>query len=81
MLSAQEGYGKINPEAFRKVQKESLQTTEDFRKGQIVNLQDAQGNKSQAIVWAIDDATVTFNFNHPLAGKKLVFDVAVIDAK
>ena len=33
------------------------------------------------MVKAFDDAQVTIDFNHPLAGKTLTFDVEIIDVQ
>jgi FKBP-type peptidyl-prolyl cis-trans isomerase 2 len=45
--------------------------------GQVVRAQTEQGNR-QALVVAVNDEVVTLDFNHPLAGKNLHYEVTVV---
>jgi len=47
----------------------------------MVPLQNNDGKPIPAIVTEIKEETVVFNFNHPLAGKDLLFDVKVVEVK
>ena len=42
---------------------------------------DAANTELPGVVKAFDDAQVTIDFNHPLAGKTLTFDVEIFDVK
>ena len=42
---------------------------------------DAANAELPGVVKAFDDAQVTIDFNHPLAGKVLQFDVEIIEVK
>ena len=42
---------------------------------------DPQGQTIVFLVSALDEETVTIDFNHPLAGKTLMFDVTIVDVK
>ena len=44
----------------------------------IVQLEGPQGQKIPAVVWEMKDDKVILNFNHPLAGKTLKFDVKIV---
>jgi FKBP-type peptidyl-prolyl cis-trans isomerase SlyD len=39
------------------------------------------GQSMFPVVTAVKDETVTLDFNHPLAGKTLIFDVKVLDIR
>lgn len=44
-------------------------------------LQDAQGNHVSGIVLEVSDEAVTVDLNHPMAGKKLHFDIEVASTR
>jgi len=79
-LEPEQAYGPVNPEAFQEVPLEQI--PEDAReKGQLLIMQDQQGNKQQIRISEIRDETALLDLNHPLAGKTLHFDVKVLDVQ
>ncbi|OVE76649.1 hypothetical protein BVX98_05000 [bacterium F11] len=73
-----EGYGDHNPTAIQKVSKDAFRQSEKIEIGNRV--QGQKGNTPiQATVVEIGDKDVTLDFNHPLAGKTLNFDVEVVE--
>lgn len=76
----EEGYGPVNPQAFQEIPKEKLPP--DAQKvGAILATQGPQGQTITMRVHEIKGNTVVVDFNHPLAGKTLNFDVKVVDIK
>ncbi len=47
----------------------------------MVSFQDAARTELPGVVKTFDDNQVTVDFNHPLAGKTLTFEVEIIDVK
>lgn len=79
-LQPEEAYGTVDPEAFREVPLEQI--PEDARsEGQLLVMQDQQGNQQQIKVSEVRDDTALLDLNHPLAGKTLEFDVKVVDVQ
>lgn len=79
-LEPEQAYGTVDPEAFREVPLEQI--PEDARnQGQLLVMQDQQGNQQQIKVSEIRDDTALLDLNHPLAGKTLQFDVKVVDVQ
>jgi FKBP-type peptidyl-prolyl cis-trans isomerase SlyD len=79
-LQPEEAYGAVDPEAFREVPLEQI--PEDARNpGQLLVMQDQQGNQQQIKVSEIRDDTAVLDLNHPLAGKTLQFDVKIVDVQ
>lgn len=79
-LEPEEAYGTVDPDAFREVPLEQI--PEDARnEGQLLVMQDQQGNQQQIKVSEIRDDTALLDLNHPLAGKTLQFDVKVVDVQ
>ncbi len=76
-----EAYGEERPEAFREFPKSAFPKDLQLKEGMVLELKTDSGQPLPAVVKKIGKDTVTLNFNHPLAGKTLVFDVKVVDIK
>lgn len=74
-----EGYGDINPEAIKEIPKEKV--PQDIQIGMQLRGKDHSGQDIRPIVKEIRDDTVLLDFNHPLAGKTLFFDLKVLDVQ
>lgn len=72
-----EGYGNKDPNAFHEVPKERL--PQGIEVGTTLQGKDASGRDVRPIVSAMKDETVLLDFNHPLAGKTLYFDLKVVN--
>ena len=72
-----EGYGDADPNAFAEVPKEKL--PREIEVGTQLHGKDATGREIRPVVSAIKDETVLLDFNHPLAGKTLYFDLKVVN--
>lgn len=79
-IPAKDAYGEVNPEAFRRVPKTAIQNIEQMHVGDIVGAS-ANGHTFRAKITEITDTEVVLDFNHPLAGKTLHFDVEVVSVK
>lgn len=80
-ISPEEGYGPIKKEAFVEVQKKQVPQEElnALRVDAYVRGRDASGGVFHARVVEIKDQAIVLDFNHPLAGKTLYYDVKVLD--
>ncbi len=72
-----DGYGDSDPDAFQEIPKEKL--PQEIAIGTQLHGKDANGREIRPIVSAIKDKTVLLDFNHPLAGKTLYFDLKVVN--
>ena len=72
-----DGYGPIDPEALREVKKELIPAAAQ-KVGTQLQGQSADGTTAFPIVKEIKAETIVLDFNHPLAGKTLHFDVTVL---
>jgi FKBP-type peptidyl-prolyl cis-trans isomerase SlyD len=78
LLSADQAYGQVVKEAFREVDLESL--PEQFRlPGAVLAIQDPEGGIFPIRVHEIREEKAVLDFNHPLAGKALQFDVKIVN--
>jgi FKBP-type peptidyl-prolyl cis-trans isomerase SlyD len=71
------GYGPVVPGAQREVPKDAI-PKEGLKVGTHLTAHSGSGEARVATVKEIRDTTVVLDFNHPLAGKTLVFDVKVL---
>lgn len=79
-LAPEDGYGQVIKEAIIEVGRDQL--PEDARQvGAAVQGQTAQGQALRGKVTQIDDQKAVIDFNHPLAGEKLLFEVKVLDVQ
>ena len=76
-VSPDEGYGGVDPEAFREVDKKLVPET--ARKvGAQLQGKTQEGKEVFPRVVELKDEKIVLDFNHPLAGKTLHFDVKVL---
>lgn len=79
-VKPEDGYGPVNPAAFQEVPKDKL-PPEALKVGTMLMASGPQGQPMPVRVHEIKDSTVIVDFNHPMAGKTLFFDIKVVDIK
>ena len=85
-LEPKDGYGELIAEAIVDLPKNIFMVDGKLAEdilfvGSQVPMSDAQGNRMMGIVKEVGDETVKMDFNHPMAGKTLNFDVEVISVR
>ena len=76
LVKAADAYGEYNPEATQDVPKEQFAGI-DLQEGMTLYGQGEGGQTVQVTVKEIKDDSVVVDFNHPLAGKDLMFTVTL----
>ena len=76
LVQPEEAYGEHNPEAKQEVPKDQFAGIE-LDVGMTLYGQGEDGATVQVVVKEIGEETVIIDFNHPLAGKTLMFSVTV----
>lgn len=77
VVSPTEGYGDRDPNAVHEVPKAKV--PQEAKIGTVLHGKDANGREIRPTVSAINADTVILDFNHPLAGKTLHFDLKVVN--
>ena len=80
-VTPEEGYGEVDKNAFGKIPRSEFPPDIPLEKGVVLQLRNNDGQTFDAVIEDVDDETVNLNFNHPLAGKSLVFQVTVVDVR
>ncbi|AKX45530.1 peptidylprolyl isomerase [Thiopseudomonas alkaliphila] len=73
----EQGFGQPNPQNVQ-VMPRSQFTDMELDYGVLVIFQDAAQGELPGVIKAFDEQQVTVDFNHPLAGKDITFDVEII---
>jgi FKBP-type peptidyl-prolyl cis-trans isomerase 2 len=81
IVKPEDGYGPVMKEAFREFEKSKLPKDVEPQVGMMLELKDAEGNAYPAAISEVKEKTVMLDFNHPLAGKELSFDVKVVSVE
>ncbi len=80
-ISAEEGFGPRFDENIHRVPRGRFSQDMDLSPGAMVAFADANGQEVPGVVQSADDSEVVVDFNHPLAGRDLVFAVKIISVE
>ena len=81
-LDPESAFGLRNPDLIQRVSLKTLRDNSDSEEvyvpGDMVEFNAPQGGTYAGILQSMDDEGAWFDFNHPLAGKTIIFEVKVI---
>jgi len=80
-LAATDAYGEYDEGAVQKVKRNLFPEEAELEIGSSYFAHSPEGQHLQFIVTEIENDDITVNFNHPLAGKNLEFDVELMDVR
>ncbi|QFU74831.1 peptidylprolyl isomerase [Halioglobus maricola] len=73
----EDAFGQPNENNVQRMKREQFEDDIDLEIGLVFSFADAGGSELPGMVIAFDDAEVTVDFNHPLAGRTILFDVHI----
>ena len=80
--AAREALGERDPALVHRVSRAALDAEGDadgdYRVGDVVRFPAPEGRSIAGVVRGVEDDAIVFDFNHPLAGRPLTFDVKLI---
>ena len=77
-VAPEEAFGQQNPNNIQLFKKAQFAQTGDLEMGMVVSFQDAAGTELPGVIVDVLDDQVKVDFNHPLAGKQLDFEVEIL---
>lgn len=80
-LSAMDAYGEKDEQAVAQLPTEMFNETGIPPVGEIIPLQDNEGNQFRAQVTEVSPEAVVVDLNHPMAGRNLHFDIEVLEVR
>lgn len=78
LLEAEQAFGSHNPQLTQRVPRSDLPATATPELHGLIEFAAPSGDKFTGIVRELDDEAVLVDFNHPLAGKPVRFEVEII---
>ena len=81
VISPADGYGEFDEDAYMDVPRGEFPQDMPVEEGLELTVRDDSGQARYARVDNIEGDTVTLNFNHPLAGDELHFNVKVVSLR
>ncbi|MCZ6887812.1 MAG: peptidylprolyl isomerase [Gammaproteobacteria bacterium] len=76
-IRASDGFGERNAENVRRLPRSDFAADAALEAGLVISFNTPDGDLA-GVVRALDGTTVEVDFNHPLAGRDLVFDVSIL---
>jgi FKBP-type peptidyl-prolyl cis-trans isomerase SlyD len=78
VIQPEDAYGEFDDDAFASVPRADFPKDVPLEEGAELNVTDTDGKEATAYIHSYDDDSVRLDFNHPLAGAKLHFDVKIV---
>lgn len=77
---AQDAYGEKDADSLKTFPAEQFMGI-DLKEGMVLYGEGDEGQTVQVVVHSFDEAEVTIDFSHPLAGRDLLFNVSILDVR
>ncbi|WP_171211008.1 peptidylprolyl isomerase [Ruegeria sp. HKCCA5426] len=77
-IACADAYGPINPAMRQSIPRKGIPDDIPLDPGSQLQMQAPDGQVMPVTVVEADEATVTLDANHPLAGQDLIFDIEVV---
>ncbi len=80
-LAPEDAFGLSNPDNIYHVDRTKFSADMDIQEGTIMGFAQPDGSEIPGIIRSVAGHSVTVDFNHPLAGQTVVFNVEILDVK
>ena len=80
-ISPEHAFGQHNPQNIQSLPRDSFDDTDELEEGLVMSFADPAGGELPGVIAEIGDKRVEVDFNHPLAGRTLTFEVEVIQVR
>lgn len=78
-IPPEKAFGQPNPQNVQEMKRSTFPVDMPVAPGLMVSFADAQGAELPGVISRVDGDWVTVDFNHPLAGKTLQFEVQILE--
>ena len=83
LLPAAQAFGEVNPDNVQSFPRQRFagllaNTTDPVEEGTVLSFADSGGNEIPGVVKQIGELSVVIDFNHPLAGRDILFKADII---
>ncbi|GAA3569863.1 MULTISPECIES: FKBP-type peptidyl-prolyl cis-trans isomerase [Marinobacter] len=77
----EKGFGQHNPSNVQMFQRSDFSADMVLEPGVMISFADARQSELPGVVSKVEGDQVTVDFNHPLAGRTLIFEVEILDVE
>lgn len=78
-VTPEHAFGQHNPQNVQRLSRDAFE--EAVEPGTVMSFADAAGGELPGVIASVDERHVEVDFNHPLAGRTLTFEVEILDVK
>lgn len=78
LIKPEDSFGQRNPNNVQEIDRDQFSPDIELSEGLMLSFADAQKTELPGVVQRFDEQTVVVDFNHPLAGREILFDVAIL---
>lgn len=78
-VSPEDAFGQPNPNNMQHFKRTDFDTELDLHEGLVISFADASKAELPGVVSRFDNDEVVIDFNHPLAGRVIYFEVEILD--
>ena len=79
VIESKDAYGERKEELMQEVPKDSLPKEQEPKAGMVLLVSTPDGRQMPVTITKVTDKGVIIDFNHPLAGKKLIFKIKLLE--
>ncbi|WP_419835940.1 FKBP-type peptidyl-prolyl cis-trans isomerase [Endozoicomonas atrinae] len=80
-IPPEKAFGMPNPNNVQRIPRGSFASGVELEEGLVMSFSDAANSELPGVVRAFDDEVVEVDFNHPLSGRHLIFEVQILDVQ
>jgi FKBP-type peptidyl-prolyl cis-trans isomerase SlpA len=77
-LAANDAFGMPNPDNIYHLERSKFDLEDGVQEGMIMGFSQPDGSELPGIIRSVAGDSVTVDFNHPLAGQTVIFDVEIL---
>lgn len=78
VIKPEDGFGQRNPNNIQEIARSQFAPDLELSEGLMLSFADAQKTELPGVVQRFDEEVVIVDFNHPLAGRDILFEVAIL---
>ncbi|WP_425427919.1 FKBP-type peptidyl-prolyl cis-trans isomerase [Terasakiispira papahanaumokuakeensis] len=80
-VAPEQAFGQPNPNNVQRMKRSAFAEVDELVPGMVLSFADKAGGELPGVVKGIEGDQVDIDFNHPLAGRTLVFEVDILEVK
>ncbi|MGK0498565.1 MAG: FKBP-type peptidyl-prolyl cis-trans isomerase SlpA [Oceanicoccus sp.] len=81
IISPEQGFGQPNPNNVQQFSRKDFADDVELTEGLVISFADASQSELPGVVRSVEADVVMVDFNHPLAGRNIVFKIDIIEVE